>query len=167
MKPKLTKSQRKALIFAHDLMHNCVESAYLPYVRGTTYRTGDGMTWQNHRHWIEPDQDGSRPFLNEDVFSSLEMVGYMELRAVQQPQALWIYRITREGCDAIGRDYPLYPAHVMDRIRSRLHARRNLELQQREYLHKQRGGLYGRSGRRRGVRADGYLMPFNHKARKR
>lgn len=153
-------------MFAHDLMRGCVETEYLPFIRGTTYRTPDGMTWQQHRFWIEPDKDPTRPFLNEDVLSALEMHGYMEMRAVA-PDSIWIYRVTREGCDAIGRDYPLYPSHVMDRIRARLHSRRNLELEQRRSLMRQRGGLYGRGGKRRRNRRDGYLPPFNYQARKR
>jgi len=166
MKPRLSKPQRKALNFAHDLMSGYADAGFLPYVRGTTYRAPDGITWRNHRHWIEPDKDVSRPFLNEDIFSILEMDGYMEMRAVQ-PDSIWIYRISRDGCEAIGRDYPLYPQHVMDRIRARLRARREQHFEQHRSLLRQRGGLYNRGGGRNAHRSDGYLMPFNHKARKK
>lgn len=94
------------------------------------------------------------------------MLGYMETRSIP-PEDLWIYRITRDGCNAIGRVYPLYPPHVMTQIRERLAARRDRELMERETLARRRSGTYGRQGDRRARRHTHAPNPFNHQSRRR
>lgn len=44
MKPKLSKPQRKALVFAHDLMRGHIDTSYLPYVRGAAMTFSNGST---------------------------------------------------------------------------------------------------------------------------
>lgn len=166
MKPKLSKSQRKALIFAHDLMSGRIDTNYLPYVRGSAVRLTNGTTWRYQRHWIEPDHDPRRWFLSEDIFMSLVMLGYMETRSIP-PDQIWIYRITRDGCNAIGRTYPLYPASVMTLVRDRLVARRNQELQERETLMRRRASTYGRRGDMRARMQGHSRSPFNYQTRRR
>jgi hypothetical protein len=164
LKPKIDKAQRKALRFAYDLMRGCIGgSEYLSYVRGKALRTPDGRTHFYHRYWIEPDRAEDRPYLSEDVLAALEMLGYMEtIRVTRQP--IWLYRITRDGCDALGVDYPLYSEAFKAKAGDRFISRRARELQERE-------GLYRRH---RGYEAHKLSMPkrwgqqpFNYRARKR
>lgn len=166
MKPNISKPQRKALLFAHDLMRGSIDVGRLPYVRGTTLKLTDGTTWRYYRHWIEPDCDPYRPFLSEDVFMSLVMMGYMETRTLP-PDSIWVYRITRDGCDAVGRNYPLYSPHVMEQIRDRLLARRMRDLRNREQLFRRRGLFDGRRGDPRARGSSRHSIPFNYRARRR
>ncbi|MDX2161742.1 MAG: hypothetical protein SF162_10485 [bacterium] len=165
MKPTLSKAQRKALCFAHDLMRGSIDARYLPYVRGTTTLIADGRTWRYHRHWIEADQDPTRPYLNEDICTALVMMGYMETRPLT-PDAIWMYRITRDGCDAIGRVYPFYTVQVMETIRSRLMAQREQHRQSHAAMLRRRGDGRGNGnlGRRGSDRSGHY---FNYRSRRR
>jgi hypothetical protein len=52
-----------------------------------------------------PDTDPTLEYLNEAVCSTLVMSGHLEVRNFQAEQ-LWRYRITPEGCQAIGKHYP-------------------------------------------------------------
>lgn len=145
-------------------MRGCVgDSDYLAYVRGKALYTPDGRVHLYNRHWIEPDRADDRPYLSEDVFVALEMLGYMETLAVTR-QPIWLYRITRDGCDALGVEYPLYSDESKAQYGDRLVARRARELEER-------AGLYGRRrfdpNRNAMPRRWVQQMNFNYRARKR
>ncbi len=124
-------------------MRGCVGgSEYLPFVRGNTLRTPDGGIHFYNRHWIEPDRAHDRVYLSEDVLVSLEMHGYMEARPVFHEQ-VWLYRITRDGCDALGVEYPLYSPEVKAHYTNRFLARRARELQECNGLYRKRDQLSG------------------------
>jgi hypothetical protein len=164
LKPKLSKAQRKALRFAYSLMRGCVaNSESLMYVRGRALHTPDGKVHLYHRHWIEPDRAEDRPYLNEDVLVSLEVMGYMETLPVTR-QPIWLYRITRDGCDALGVDYPLYSQESKAQVGDRLVARRARELEERAGLYQRRGRSFNRFAVPKGWVQQ---MAFNYRARKR
>ncbi len=104
----MTKSQRKALRFALKLMRGDYRNEMLPYVSG---------------YWIQPDRDPERPYLDETTFTDLEMLGYVECRAFISRQIVWMYRISRAGCDAIGREYPLRLIIGKEMLRRRLNVK--------------------------------------------
>ncbi len=166
MKPNLSKTQRKALIFAHDLMRGRIEgSSFLPYVRGTTLPLSDGRVWHLRRHWIEPDRDPLRPYLSEDIFSTLVMGGCMEER-LATPDHVWVYRITRDGCDAIGRVYPP-TAESAENISDRMIRRRLIELNERAELSRRRGNAFIQRTANNSDGKSAKQSAFNYQARKR
>lgn len=101
----MTKSQRKALRFAFKLMRGDFRNEMLPYVSG---------------YWILPDRDPDRPYLDEATFTDLMMLGYVECRAFLSRELTWMYRISREGCDAMGWEYPLRLVIGKEMLRRRL-----------------------------------------------
>jgi hypothetical protein len=103
MKPKIAKRERKALRFAYELALG-LHPLPLPYVYRAQMANGAGALI-SVRPWIAPDQAADRPYLSEDVLSALEMKGYMEA-AYHAPAGLWVFRLTREGCMAMGWDLP-------------------------------------------------------------
>jgi hypothetical protein len=88
----MNRTQRKALRFAFKLMRGDFRNELLPYVSG---------------YWIEPDRDPERPYLNEAIFVDLTMRGYMECRAFISREVVWMYRLSREGSEVLGLEYPL------------------------------------------------------------
>lgn len=88
----MKKVHKKALRFAYRLMRGDYRGHYLPYASG---------------HWIEPDRAPDRPYLSEDVFVELLMQDYFECIPILRPDTIYIYRITRAGCEVMGWDYPL------------------------------------------------------------
>jgi hypothetical protein len=114
MKPRLSKAQRKALRFSYKLLCGDYDNQYLPYVYGSLRYDADGKPVQR-KEWIEPDRtNGSRSYLNEDTFSVLEMRGYMEAQQFM-PDGVWLYRLTRDGCMAMGWEWPLHPPYAGSR----------------------------------------------------
>ena len=101
----MTRSQRKTLRFALKLMRGDYRNEMLPYVSG---------------YWIEPDRDPERSYLDEATFTELMMMGFLECRVFLNRQMRWMYRITREGCEAIGLDYPLRLIIGKEMLRRRL-----------------------------------------------
>jgi hypothetical protein len=88
----MNRTQRKALRFAFKLMRGDFRNELLPYVSG---------------YWIEPDRDPERPYLDEATFVDLTMRGCLECRAFIHREVVWMYRLSREGCEALGLEYPL------------------------------------------------------------
>jgi hypothetical protein len=88
----MTKSQKRALRFAYRLMRGDFNEQLLTFTSG---------------NWIEPDRDISRPYLDESVFTELLMRGYLECQMVERERTVYLYKITPEGCAAMGRSYPL------------------------------------------------------------
>lgn len=104
-KPKLPKAERKALRFAYELIRG-TQTRYLPYVHGLLLqRQGDKIILRS-AGWIEPDQDPERPYLNETIFTRLMMLNYFECDQFLS-DSLWLYRLSRDGCSAMGWDWPL------------------------------------------------------------
>jgi hypothetical protein len=89
----MTKSQKKALRFAYRLMCGDYTGQFLIYTAG---------------YWIEPDHDPTRPYLDENVFMELVMRGYMECQTFERDRTVYLYRITPEGCAAMGWTYPFH-----------------------------------------------------------
>jgi hypothetical protein len=108
MKPHLSKYERKALRFAYDLMRGN-HSGYVPYVHGLILRYENGKIHLLPGYWIEPDRDPDRPYLNEVTFTQLTVRGFLECQQFLPglPGPLWLYRLTRAGCAAMGWDWPL------------------------------------------------------------
>ncbi|MFN8373838.1 MAG: hypothetical protein U0694_13300 [Anaerolineae bacterium] len=106
----MTRSQRKALRFAFKLMRGDYRNEMLPYVSG---------------FWIYPDRDPERPYLDEATFTDLMMLGYVECRAFLGKEMQWMYRISREGCVAMGWDYPLRLIIGKEMLRRRLNSKPN------------------------------------------
>jgi hypothetical protein len=106
----MTKTQRKALRFAFKLMRGDYRNDIIPYVSG---------------YWIQPDRDPERPYLDEATFTELTMLGYFECRAFISRELVWMYRIAREGCEAIGVEYPLRLIIGKDMLRRRLNGKPN------------------------------------------
>lgn len=104
----MTKNQKRALRFAYAVMCGKFEAARLPYLH-IILQNGRATP----RHWIEPDQDAERPYLNEHIFTTLEMRGYME-REPRPPGPLWLYRISPEGCAVMGKPWPFDPPIVAE-----------------------------------------------------
>ncbi|MBC8172229.1 MAG: hypothetical protein H7X77_11170 [Anaerolineae bacterium] len=96
----MTRDQKAALRFAYNLLHNLTPD--LPGVHVTNAATSTAGLW------LEPDRHPEHTYLNEAVFSTLVVRGLMECRQFP-PDALWLYRITPEGCTAIGKVYPGIP----------------------------------------------------------
>lgn len=95
-------SHKKALYFSLQVLRG--EHRSLSYVQSTVPHDVRKHATER-RQWVEPDHDPGRPYLNEAVFTDLVMKGYMETRTII-PGDVWIYRITPEGCEAIGESYP-------------------------------------------------------------
>jgi hypothetical protein len=91
----MKKAHKKALKFAYHLMSGEFAGRYLPYVVG---------------HWIEPDRAPNRSYLNEEIFVELLMRDYFESISTLRSDKVYLYRITRAGCEAMGWDYPLAKA---------------------------------------------------------
>jgi hypothetical protein len=104
MKPRLPKAERKALRFAYDLICGTA-SSYFAYTHGLVLHSLAGKWILRHAGWIEPDRDPTRLFLNEAVFTRLLMAGYFECD-YSAPSGLWLYRLSREGCRAMGWEWP-------------------------------------------------------------
>lgn len=104
MKPRLRKAERKALRFAYDLICGA-SSSYFAYTHGLVLRSLAGKWTFRHAGWIEPDRDPTRPYLNEAVFTRLLMARYFECDYFAS-SGLWLYRLSREGCRAMGWDWP-------------------------------------------------------------
>ncbi|GAB4517788.1 MAG: hypothetical protein OHK0046_24710 [Anaerolineae bacterium] len=122
----MTKSQKKALRFAYDLLRGEFNHLRLPYVYAPLYR----HQFNHQGDWIEPDQDPTRPFLNEATFSALMLKGYFEcdvFPANDHADGRWLYRLTKRGCEAMGWDWPLTPPYtvIINRKPNR-HMTRNL-----------------------------------------
>lgn len=105
MKPKLPKSHRRALRFAYELMLG-EHISYLPYVHGIVLRRTNRGLKLLPGYWIEPDKDPERAYLNETTFAQLTMHDYFECQQFL-PGPLWLYKLTREGCAAMGWEWPL------------------------------------------------------------
>lgn len=99
----MTKAQKAALRFAYDVLRGRYKNKTLSgiHVIASSDHTGEV-------YWLEPDKDSERDYLNEALFASLVVRGYMECKEFP-PNKLWLYRITPEGCTAIGRLYPGTP----------------------------------------------------------
>lgn len=96
----MTRDQKAALRFAYNLLHRNITD--LPGVHLTSAATSTAGLW------LEPDRHPEHHYLNEAVFTTLVMRGLMECRQFP-PDSLWLYRITPEGCTAIGKVYPGVP----------------------------------------------------------
>jgi hypothetical protein len=88
----MTKAQKKALRFAYRLLRGDFKDNYWIYT---------------HKGWIEPDCAPDKPYLDEQIFVSLVMRGYLECTSFRFRNVVYLYRITPEGCTAIGREWPL------------------------------------------------------------
>lgn len=111
----MTKAQKAALRFAYDALRG-----HLKLSKGTSLgQLGvhqivqlEGVDQPQGEMqpgiWLEPDCDPERAYLNEAIFAALVMRGYMEVRWFH-PNKLWLYRITPQGCTAIGKVYPGTP----------------------------------------------------------
>ena len=106
-----------------------------------------------------------RPYLSEDVFSTLVMGGCMEER-LALPDRVWVYRITRDGCDAIGRIYPPI-AETLESIGERMIRRRAAELSERAELNRRRGNSFSQRTTRTSDGTPAKNSAFNYQARKR
>ncbi len=119
----MTKDQKAALRFAYDALRGRFNDrlATLPGVHVLNHAdVTDHPRLNGNGHqpapdgpsragiWLEPDRDPERLYLNEAVFAALVMRGFMECQRFA-PASLWLYRITPEGCTAIGRVYPGTP----------------------------------------------------------
>ncbi len=106
----MTKNQKKALRFAYDVLRGRYAENRPLYIYPSVpldFRHSPDY------HWIEPDQDPDRPYLNEGVFSDLVVRGYMEVLLLI-PGRRWVYRLSPEGCTTLGKEWPLYS----DKLRS-------------------------------------------------
>lgn len=96
----MSKAQKKALRFAYRLMRGDYKGLYMPFVSG---------------YWIEPDRAQDRPYLNEETFAALELRGYLECQPFMHGDTIYLYRLSREGCDIMGWDWPLSTYSFIDR----------------------------------------------------
>lgn len=97
----MTKSQKKALRFAYRLMCGDFNEHFLTYTSGS---------------WIEPDHDPLRPYLDENVLTELTIRGYMDCQTFKRDRVVYLYRITPEGCAAMGWLWPInHPAQSYTR----------------------------------------------------
>jgi hypothetical protein len=103
----MTKAQKAALRFAFDLLSGRLNNQ-LQTIPGIFVIADPGAFTHPIGLWIKPDSDPARDFLNEAIFSDLVVRGCMECRNFE-PDNLWLYRITPEGCTAIGKMYPGLP----------------------------------------------------------
>ncbi|MCU0496336.1 MAG: hypothetical protein MUF87_03170 [Anaerolineae bacterium] len=94
----MTREQKQVLHFAYQVT---IGDCNAPYIR--------------FGKWIEPDRDSERPYINEAIFADLVMRGLMECRHFGDR---WLYRITPEGCAAIGKTYPGLPVALIKRASS-------------------------------------------------
>ncbi len=90
----MTKAQKAALRHAYSLIQS-------------RYENDTSTTSPTHplQGWLLPDSDPTLDYLNEAVCAALVVRGHMECR-IFQAEKIWRYRITPEGCAAIGRPYP-------------------------------------------------------------
>jgi hypothetical protein len=104
----MTKAQKAALRFAYDLLQGRFNEQLntLPAIRVIV--PSEQTPTANSGLWLEPDRDTERDYLNEAICSALVVRGYLECREFP-PNRLWLYRITPEGCAALGKMYPGAP----------------------------------------------------------
>jgi hypothetical protein len=116
----MTKAQKAALRFAYDLLRGRYNNqlATLAGVRmivaSDAIAAGKPAEIKNIGVWLEPDKSTDHDYLNEAVFAALVVRGFMECRSFP-PNKLWLYRITPEGCTAIGKLYP-GSSHITQQI---------------------------------------------------
>lgn len=134
MKQKLPKEQRKALRFAYEIMRGEINTIFVPYVHGIILQRINGKLLLRSGAWIEPDQDPEKPYLNESIFTRLTMHGHFECQQFL-PGPKWLYRITRDGCLAMGWKWPLDNRH---RTNGHIPPIARLQ-QQEEFLQNRRG----------------------------
>lgn len=91
----MTKAQKSTLRYAYHLIQ--------AHYQNRTYLTQ--ISHNAIQGWLVPDTDPTLEYLNEAVCATLVMSGHLECRNFQAEQ-LWRYRITPEGCAAIGKHYP-------------------------------------------------------------
>lgn len=101
-KSQMTRSQKAALRFAYDVLCGRYKNQAIMGMRVIATNV------QYSGLWLEPDKDPERDYLNEALFATLVVSGYLECREFP-PNKLWLYRITPEGCTAIGKVYPGIP----------------------------------------------------------
>ncbi len=114
----MKRAHKRALRFALDVMQGAHQE--LDYIHHAVPENLRRPAGPQRRHWIEPDRDPDRPYLNETFFTDLELRGYLE-RQRFPTTTLWIYRITPEGCAVLGETYPLYHRYtlLLPRVRQR------------------------------------------------
>ncbi|HEX2620310.1 MAG TPA: hypothetical protein VHL11_09190 [Phototrophicaceae bacterium] len=117
----MTKAQKAALRFAYDLLRGQFKNQTLPGIHVITPLD----EFNTSGVWLEPDRDLDRPFLNEAICSELVLRGLLECRRFP-PHSLWLYRITPEGCTAIGKTYPGTPPTPQPPLK-RMHQNRHIE----------------------------------------
>jgi len=104
----MKRRHRKALKYAFRALRGDYEQNPGPALRGDGLIDPDRPISRFANHWLQPDGDPDRPYLDESACVYLEMRGYMECRRFT-PGPVWLYRITPEGCLAIGKSYPVKP----------------------------------------------------------
>lgn len=97
----MTKAQKAALRHAYSLIQSRYENDIL---------TSNSRTNALHG-WLLPDTDPTLDYLNEAVCAALVVRGHMECR-IFHAEKIWRYRITPEGCAAIGKPYPGVPSSL-------------------------------------------------------
>lgn len=103
----MTKNQKKALRFAYELLCGRYKTNRPLYTYPSIPADARHEPDPSDYHWIEPDRDPDRPYLNEAVFSELVIRGYFEVMTLL-PTQKWVYRLSPEGCAALGKAWPLH-----------------------------------------------------------
>ncbi len=101
----MKSTHRRALKYAYHALRGDFADAPGPALRGEGLHDPAHPISRFENHWIQPDADPERSYLNEAVCVDLEMRGYFECRMFL-PGPVWLYRLTAEGCRAVGLRYP-------------------------------------------------------------
>lgn len=90
----------------------------------------------------------------------------MECRLVTN-EDVWLYRITRDGCAALGVEWLLYPPDIQTKFRDKFVAPRIRQQQAHEGLYRRRGGYreHKLASLARGTHR--HYLPHNYRARNR